>query len=196
MRIAMSSSNLVHSPPTHILCLTPCVKARTSFRSVLPCLVRMYHQTNLDCKSFSISEDLAETIVVWPWTSQNYISEWYSGWWWCITILSLTNQWYCPGKHLLKSSEPSLWPWPWIQQSNLFTRHSSLRTCTVKLSWSPQKISSSEHITETVIFDCMNRNSVTETLTLKTETHFLYMTLWIIMMSHHTGSDYKWFSDA
>ena len=121
----MSSSNLVHSPPTHILCLTPCIKARKSFNGVLPCLVMMYHQTNLDCKSFSISEDLAETIVVWPWTSQNYISEWYSGWWWCITILSLTNQWYCPGKHLLKSSEPSLWPWPWIQQSNLFTRHKS-----------------------------------------------------------------------
>ena len=35
-----------------------------------------------------------------------------------------------------------------------------------------QKISSSEHIIEIVIFDCMNRNSVTVTLTLKTETHF------------------------
>ena len=70
------------------------------------------------------------------------------------------------------SSEPSLWPWPCIQQSNLFTRHSSLWTCTVKLSWSPQKISSSEHIIEIVIFDWMNRNSVTVTLTLRIETHF------------------------
>ena len=34
------------------------------------------------------------------------------------------------------SSEPSLWPWPWIQQSNLCTRHSRFWTCTVKLSWS------------------------------------------------------------
>ena len=34
-----------------------------SFHGVLPCLVMMYHQTNLDCKSFSISEDLVETIV-------------------------------------------------------------------------------------------------------------------------------------
>ena len=34
-----------------------------SFHCVLPCLVMMYHQTNLDCKSFSISEDLVETIV-------------------------------------------------------------------------------------------------------------------------------------
>ena len=33
-------------------------------------------------------------------------------------------------------------------------------------------ISSSEHIIEIVIFDCMNRNSVTVTLTLKIETHF------------------------
>ena len=79
-------------PPSHILCLTPCKKARKSFHGVLPCLVMMYHQTNLDCKSFSISEDIAETIV----------AEWYSGWWWCITILSLTDQRDCLGKHSLK----------------------------------------------------------------------------------------------
>ena len=63
IRIAKSGSNLVHSHPSHILCLTPCVKARKSFHGVLPCLVMMYHQNNLDCKSFSISEDLVETIV-------------------------------------------------------------------------------------------------------------------------------------
>ena len=38
----------------------------------------------------------------------------------------------------------------------------------------------------------MNRNSVTVTLTLKIETHFLHMTLWLIMMSRHTGFGYKW----
>ena len=38
---------------------------------------------------------------------------------------------------------PSLWPWPWIQYSNLFTRHSSLWTRLVA-----KKISSSEHIIE------------------------------------------------
>ena len=62
--IAKSGSNLVHSPPSHILCLTPCVKARKSFHGVLPCLMMIYHQANLDCKGFSISEDLVETIVV------------------------------------------------------------------------------------------------------------------------------------
>ena len=61
--IAKSGSNLVHSHPNYILCLTPCVKARKSFHGVLPCLVIMHHQTNLDCKSFSISEDLVETIA-------------------------------------------------------------------------------------------------------------------------------------
>ena len=61
--IAKSGSNLVHSNPSHIRCLMPCVKARKSFHCVLPCLVMMYHQTNLDRKSFSISEDLVETIV-------------------------------------------------------------------------------------------------------------------------------------
>ena len=59
-----------------------------------------------------------------------------------------------------------------------------------------KKISGSEHIIEIVIFDCMNRNSVTVTLTLKIETHFSHMTLWLIMMSHHSGFGYKWFSDA
>ena len=34
------------------------------------------------------------------------------------------------------------------------------------------------------------------TLTLKTETHFLHMTLWLIMMSHHSGFGYKLFSNA
>ena len=63
IRIAKSGSNLVHSPPSHILCLTPCVKARKSPHGVLPCLVMMNHQTNLDCESFNISEDLVETIV-------------------------------------------------------------------------------------------------------------------------------------
>ena len=62
--IAKSGSNLVHGPPSHILCFTPCVKARKSFHSVLPYLVMMCHQTNLDCKSFSISEDLVVERIV------------------------------------------------------------------------------------------------------------------------------------
>ena len=50
---------------------------------------------------------------------------------------------------------------------------------------------SSEHIIEIVIFDCMNQNSVTVTLTLKRETHFSHVMLWLIMMSHHTRFGYK-----
>ena len=61
--IAKSGNNLVHSLPSHILCLMPGLKARKSFHSVLPCLVMMYHQTNQDCKSFSIPEVLVERIV-------------------------------------------------------------------------------------------------------------------------------------
>ena len=59
--------------PKHILCLTPCAKARKYFHGVLPCLVIMYHQTNLDCKSFSISEDLVETVVALTLN----IAKWY-----------------------------------------------------------------------------------------------------------------------
>ena len=103
--IAKSGSNLVHSPPSHILCLMPCVKARKSFHGVLPCLVMMYHQTNLDCRSFSISEDLVETIMALTLN----IAKWC---FWMIlwlmmmhhhtNLLSLTDQRYCPGKHSLK----------------------------------------------------------------------------------------------
>ena len=71
--MAKSGNNLVHSHPSHILCLTPCVKARKSFHGVLPCLVMMYHQTNLGCKSFSISEDLVEMIVALTLN----IAKWY-----------------------------------------------------------------------------------------------------------------------
>ena len=65
--MAKSGSNLVHSHPSHILCLTPCAKARKYFHGVVPCLVMMYHQANLDCKSFSISEDLVKRLLLWPW---------------------------------------------------------------------------------------------------------------------------------
>ena len=50
-----------------------------------------------------------------------------------------------------------------------------------------KKKSSSEHIIEIVIFDCMNQNSVTVTLTLKIETRFSHMMLWLIMMSPILG---------
>ena len=60
MAMAKSGSNLVTQSSQTILCLMPCVKARKSFHSVLPYLVMMYHQTNLDCKSFNMSEDLVE----------------------------------------------------------------------------------------------------------------------------------------
>ena len=97
--MAKSGSSLVHSHKSHVLRLTPYVKARKSFHGVLPCLVMMYYQTNLDCKSFSISKDVVETIVA---ALTLNVAKWYSGWWWCTTILSLTDQRYCPGKHSLK----------------------------------------------------------------------------------------------
>ena len=70
--IARSGSNQ-HNHPSHILCLTPSVKTRKSFHGVLPCLVIMNYQTNFDCKSFSISEDLVEPIVALTLN----IAKWY-----------------------------------------------------------------------------------------------------------------------
>ena len=50
------------SPKSYFLSHALC-KSKKIFSWYLTSLVMMYHQTNLDCKSFSISEDLVETIV-------------------------------------------------------------------------------------------------------------------------------------
>ena len=188
--IAKSGSNLVHSPPCHILRLMPYVKARKSFHSVLPCLVIMYHQTNLDCKSFSISEDLAETIVALTLN----IAKWYfSMILWPMMIDHhtkfdrseiLSGQTFTEVQNLHCDLDLE------YSKATFSQRYSSLFTCTVKLSWSPQKISSSEHIIEIVIFDCMNQFSYCD-LDLE-DIHFPHMTL----ISHRTGFGSKWFSDA
>ena len=78
--------------------------------------------------------------------------------------LSLIDQSYRPG-NIHWSSELSLWPWTWILQSNLFTRHWSI--CTVKLSLSPKHQQFRTCIRISQDFIVMNPNSVTVTLTLK-----------------------------
>ena len=82
------------SPKPYSLSHALCVKARKSFHGVLHCLVMMYHQTNLGCKSFSISEDLVETIVALTLNIAKYF---------CMILwLMMIDQRYCPGKHSLK----------------------------------------------------------------------------------------------
>ena len=103
IRMAKTSNTLVHSHPGHILGLTPWVKAIKSVHGILPHPVMLYHQIDLGCKSFSISDDTSRNkLSLWPWKYQNNISVWYSGSWWCITILSLIDQRYCPDKHSLE----------------------------------------------------------------------------------------------
>ena len=96
---------------------------------------------------------------------------WYSGWWWWITILSLTNQRYCPGKHSLKFRTITVTlntaKQPFHKTLQLMDMH-----CQTKLV--AQKLSSSEHIIEIVIFHCMTWNSITVTLTLKINPFFAY----------------------
>ena len=196
--MAESGSYLVQSPKLSILCLTTCVKARKS------CLVMMYHQTNLDCKSVSISEDLVEMIVA---LTVNIAKQYF----WMILWLMMmhhhtkfdrseilseqTFKRYCLGKHSLKF--------------RTFTVTMTLNTTKQPFHKTLQNMNM--HCQTKLVaqknqqFRTYNRNShvwvyepklVTVTLTLKIETHFQHMTLWLIMMSHHTGFGYKWFSDA
>ena len=85
--MAKSSSNLVHSHPSRILCLTPCAKARKSFH----CVVVMYFQTNLPylgCKSFSIFYDLVEMSVALTLN----IAKWYFCMLHCLMMMHQTVQ--------------------------------------------------------------------------------------------------------
>ena len=93
--MAKSGNNLVHSPPGHILS-DALRKAITHFLGVLPCLVIMYHQTNLDCKGFSISQDVVIVVVA---LTLEIAEDYFRTILWLITILSLFDQRYCPDKH-------------------------------------------------------------------------------------------------
>ena len=141
IEMAKSGSNLVHIHPSHILCLTPCVKARKSFHGVLPCPVMMYHQTNLDCKSFSISA-LSLTLNIPKW----YF--WMILWLMMMhhhTMFDWSGQRFTEVQNLHCDLE--------VKQSNLFTRQSSLST--VKLSWPPKNQQFRTHNRnhhETVVF--------------------------------------------
>ena len=89
------------SHPSQIISFIPWAKTTKSFHGVLClCLVMVHHQTNLGCKSFSISENLVATNVAL--VLKTNISVTYSGSWWCITIPSLIDPRYCLDKHSLK----------------------------------------------------------------------------------------------
>ena len=60
--MAKTGNTLVHSHPGHILSHA-LRKAVTYFHGVLPCVVITYHQTNLDCEGFSISQDVVIMIM-------------------------------------------------------------------------------------------------------------------------------------
>ena len=54
------------------------------------------------------------------------------------------------------SFEPSMWPWLWPKQSNVYTRHSSLWSCSSQVHIGCKRISSSVHTVQSVIPDCMS----------------------------------------
>ena len=188
--IAKSGSSLIHSHPSHILCLTPCVKARKSFHGVLLCLVIMYYQTNLDRKSFWRSRrndcgfDLEHRKMIF--LSDTLADD---------AILSLTDHRYCPSKHSLKFRTFTVTltlntaKQPFHKTLQLMNMH-----CQTKL------VAKKNHQ-----FKTYTRNSHIRLyepkfsycdLDLEDKIHFSHMTLWLIMISHHTGFGYKWFSDA
>ena len=82
--IAKSGSNLVHSPPRHILSHALC-KSKKIFSRCLTLSCDMYHQTILDSKSFSIFEDLVEMIVALTLN----IAKWY---FWMILWLMMMHR--------------------------------------------------------------------------------------------------------
>ena len=118
------------------------VKARKSFHGVLPCLVMMYHQAYLDHESFSISENLVETIVA---LTLNIAKLYF----WMILWLMMMHY------HTKFDRSEILSGQTFTEVQNrhcdtdleyskaTFSQDIPAYACTVKLSWSPQKISSS-----------------------------------------------------
>ena len=86
---------------------------------------------------------------------------------------------------------PSLWPWPWKQQSNFYSSHSSLRWCPIQLNL-VKKGSSVQQITQKQSY--MDIWALTVALTLKIANQSSCRTLWPMMMHHNTMFDYKRFS--
>ena len=91
------------------------------------------------------------------------------------------------------SFEPSQWPWPWAQQSDLLTRHSNLWWWTFISSLvlkEPQfrRCSTNSHI--------LFISKPTVTLTLKLTNQSFRMTLRVIIMHHYAKFDCKWFSGS
>ena len=103
------------SPKPYSLSHSPC-KVRKIFSRW--CLVIMYHQTNCDCKSFSISEDLVETIVALTL----YIAKWY--FWMILWLMMMPHHTRFDRSEILSGQT-----FTEAQNLNLFTRHSSLWTC-------------------------------------------------------------------
>ena len=79
------------------------------------------------------------------------------------------------------------------EQSNLFTRQSTLYRCAIKPKISCKSISSSDNILKGHILIIL---SLTVTLTLKTANQSFWKTIWLIMMHHHTKFVSKQFSNS
>ena len=82
------------------------------------------------------------------------------------------------------SLNPSLWPWPWTQQSNLFTKHSSLWCCTSKLNLVGQK--QNKHTKNSSSDSRNNHILIIRALTVTTIAKNLSTRHWLMMMHHHT----------
>ena len=82
--IAKSSSNLVHCPPSHILSHALCKSKKIFSQRVTLSCDDVPSKTNLDRKSFSISEDLVEPIVALTLN----IAKWY---FWMILWLTIMH---------------------------------------------------------------------------------------------------------
>ena len=113
---------------------------------------------------------------------------WHPGWQWSITTQKVQQCRRYVWTNVHWKFEHSLWPWPWTQQSNLFTRHPSLWWHTIKLCLvaRDQKLKT------------CSRNScilitwaLTMTMTLKFAHHSFPITLQLMMMHHHTTFCYK-----
>ena len=148
-------------------------------------------------------------------------SDWYSGWWWYIIILSLTDQRYRPGKHSLKFRTSTV---TLTLNTAKQPFHKTLKHMHCETKLVPIDINSSEHILEIVKISLyepklgycdldfedskiQTQKGSNERLFIFTRTHSMHIFGEIPFLKiatnfshslayHHTGFAYKRFSDS
>ena len=163
----------------------------------------MYHKTKFGCQGVNSSEDIVERVVfliiytpsLWPWHWRRWtkFSAWHSGSWCCITIPSLVTK-YSAVQKISHGQSPTYWAFAVTLTLNAVIIFLSFFFFLYKTPPAYDAVLSNQvWLQIDQQFRKYSRNShiliilaLPVTMTLKTVNQFFCMTLWLMMLHHHT----------